>query len=82
MTDTKKTIGSGRFSLNMDDVVKVAKNAVLVGIAAALTFAVGNLGEIEMGENLLILIPMITMGLQFVIKWAQDQSNVETVVDK
>lgn len=65
-------VGSGRFSLNMDDVSKVVKNAVLVGVAAALTFVVSNLGEIEMGENLLIVVPMVTMALQTAIKWVQD----------
>ena len=86
MTDTEKeksksTLGSGRFSLNMDDVTKVVKTAVLVGVAAALTFVAGNLGEIEMGENLLIVLPMVTMGLQAAIKWVSDLTKENETPD-
>ena len=71
----KKTVGSGKFSLNMDDVSRVAKGAVLVGVAAALTFFVDSIGEIEMGENLLIVVPMVTMGIHAVIRWVNDYTN-------
>ena len=77
-----KVLGSGKFSLNMDDVAKVAKSAVLVGVAAALTFVVDSLGEIEMGENLLIVIPMVTMGLHAAIRWVNDYTNPDTDEDE
>ena len=75
MTDDNNTVGSGRFSLNKDDLFRVLKNAALVGVAAALTFVGANLGDIEMGENLLIALPLVTMAIQTAIKFVQDLSK-------
>jgi len=60
---------SKKYSLNMDDVASVLKNAAIVGIAAALTAITQTLGNIEMGESTVILIPLVTMGLNALVKW-------------
>ena len=70
----KKKSGSPRFKFNTEDLFNVLKNAVMVGLAAILTFIVENIGNIEMGESLLIVIPMVTMGLNAVINWINDNT--------
>lgn len=62
---------SKSFSINMEDVIVVLKNAAMVGAAAAITAIVENVGKIEMGENLVIVIPMVTMALNAAVKWFQ-----------
>ena len=74
MTLEEKKEGSSRFGFNMDDMMEVVKTALMVGGAAALTFIVDNLGKIEMGENLLIVIPMVTMALQTLVRWVKDNT--------
>jgi len=71
MADEKKK-GSPRFKFNNTDLMDVLKNAIMVGLAAVLTFVVDNIGNIEMGENLLIVIPMVTMALNTAIRWIKD----------
>ena len=71
MADEKKK-GSSRFKFNSMDLMDVLKNAIMVGLAAVLTFVVDNVGNIEMGENLLIVIPMVTMALNAAIRWIKD----------
>lgn len=73
MADEKKK-GSPKFNLNTNDVMEVLKNALLVGVASILTFIVDNIGNIEMGENLLIVIPMVTMALNAAVRWINDNA--------
>lgn len=60
---------SPKYSLNMDDLVSVLRNAAIVGAAAALTAIVQTLGKIEMGENMVIVIPLVTMVISATVKW-------------
>ena len=72
---SEKKTGSPRFKLNTEDLMEVVKNALLVGVAAILTFVVDNIGKIEMGESLLIVLPMITLGLNTAIRWIKDYTG-------
>lgn len=78
----EKKEGSPRFVFNMDDLMTVLKTALMVGAATALTFLVDNLGKIEMGENLLIFVPMVTMALNAVIRWVKDNTYKKVVVEE
>jgi hypothetical protein len=62
---------SDRFSLNMNDVVALAKNALLVGTAAVLTYVVENINTVDLGTVGVLLVPVITVGLDAVIKWVK-----------
>lgn len=70
-----KVIGSKRFRVNVSDVLEVVKNGALVATAAFLTYVVQNVGSIDMGENLLLVVPMLTMGLNAVLSWVQDKTK-------
>jgi hypothetical protein len=73
MTTVKTASGqfqvSKNFNLNTSDLMIVLKNAALVGAAAALTAVVDSLGNIEMGENMVVVIPIVTMVLNTVVKF-------------
>lgn len=81
MADENKT-GSKLFSLNVADIMVVVKNALLVALAAFLTFIVQNLGNIEMGENALFIIPVITMALNTAIRFIKDYSTPDDEDDE
>ena len=65
-------MGSKRFSLNGADVVKLLKNAGLVGGAAALTYIANNLGDLNLGTTLGLVVPIVAVALDSAIKWLKD----------
>lgn len=71
-------MGSKKFTLNVIDVTRIAKNAALVAIAAALTYVAGNLDQIDLGTAGALLVPIIAVGLDTAIKWLKDNKDVVT----
>lgn len=69
------TEGSKAFALNTKDLLIVAKNALLVGGAAALTVVAQNLNVIDLGSYGPIVVPVVTIGLDTVIRWMRDNSK-------
>lgn len=60
---------SPRYTLNVDDVVSLGKNALLVGTAAILTYVVENINTVDWGQVGVLLVPVVTVGLDTLIKW-------------
>jgi hypothetical protein len=58
---------SKRFSVNRKDLTVLGKNAALVGLAASLTYIGSNVMDI--GENSLLAIPVISFIIETCIKW-------------
>lgn len=70
-------MGSKSFSLDMLDVWALLKNALLVALAAFLTAIMNGIGSIDLGQYTALLIPMITVFLDTVIKWAKNNQKEE-----
>lgn len=70
-------MGSKSFSLDMLDVWVLLKNALLVALAAFLTAIMNGIGAIDLGQYTALLIPMITVVLDTVIKWAKNNQEEE-----
>ena len=66
---------SKSFSLNKSDVANLVKNAVLVGGAAALTYVADNLGHLDLGATGMLVVPIISVGLDSLIKWIKDNTK-------
>lgn len=65
-------MGSKRFTLNGADVVKLLKNAGLVGGAAALTYIANNIGQLDLGTTMGLVVPIVAVALDSAIKWLKD----------
>ena len=65
-------MGSKRFTLNCTDVVKLLKNAGLVGGAAALTYIANNIGQLDLGATMGLVVPIVAVALDSAIKWLKD----------
>ena len=65
-------MGSKRFTLNGTDVVKLLKNAGLVGGAAALTYIANNIGQLDLGVTMGLVVPIVAVALDSAIKWLKD----------
>ena len=69
--------GSKAFSLNLGDIVGVAKNAALVGGAAALTVVAQNLHVVDLGSWGPVVVPLVAVGLDAAIRWLKDNSKTK-----
>jgi hypothetical protein len=65
-------MGSKKFTLNIDDVKVLVKNALLVGAAAGLTFVGENLNAIDLGPTGVLLVPVIAVAIDTVVSWLKD----------
>jgi hypothetical protein len=77
---TEERVGSKFFSLNVNDVIEIVKQALIVGLAAVLTFIAQHIGNIEMGESTLIVIPVVTAALNTIIRWLNDYTKPKVEV--
>lgn len=68
---------SPRYSLNVNDVVSLAKNAVLVGTAALLTYVMENLRTVDLGTTGVLLVPVVTVLIDTTIKWLKGPKVTE-----
>ncbi len=68
-------MGSAKFKINKDDLVKVLKNSALVGAAAGVTYLSANFTKIDMGLYGAMFVPIISTALDTVIKWLKDNTN-------
>jgi hypothetical protein len=65
-------MGSKKFALNWGDLWGVAKNALLVGGAAALTVVAENLQVVDVGLYTPLVVPIIAVALDTAIKWMKN----------
>lgn len=68
-------MGSKPFKLDMSDTVDLVKTAVLVGVAAAVTYVTDNLGSLDLGMWTGMIVPVVAVGLQSVLKWVKDNTK-------
>lgn len=69
--------GSKAFALNAYDLVSVGKNALLVGLAAVLTYVGENLAKIDLGSMSALIVPVVAVVINTVVKWAKDNAKDE-----
>lgn len=60
---------SQKYSLNVNDLVNLGKNAVLVGVGSLLTYVLENINSIDWGSTGILLVPVVTVILDGVVKW-------------
>lgn len=74
-------MGSNKFKINTSDLVSVLKNGLLVAVAAFFTYIMNNLHIIDLGVYTALCIPIVTLVLDTVVKWAKDNSKEEVKPD-
>lgn len=66
---------SAKFSLDINDVVHVGKNALLVGLAAVLTYVGENITKIDLGAYSALVVPMVVVLVNTVVSWVKDNTK-------
>lgn len=59
----------------MNDIMSVGKNAMLVGLAAVLTYVGENIMKIDLGSMSALIVPVVVVVLNSAIKWAKDNTK-------
>jgi len=75
-------MGSDKFKINTGDLMSVLKNGLLVAVAAFITYIMNNLHIIDLGTYTALVIPIVTLVLDTIVKWAKDNSKQEVEPDK
>lgn len=70
-----KNCGSTAFTLNASDLVSVGKNALLVGLAALLTYVGENLTKLDLGNMSALVVPVVTIVISTAVKWVKDNTK-------
>ena len=68
-------MSSKAFSLNTNDLVKVGKNALLVGLAAVLTYVGENMAKLDLGTAGVMLVPVAAVVIDSLVKWVKDNTK-------
>lgn len=68
---------SANYSLDKKDAINLTKNAVLVGLAAILTYVGEHLSSLDLGANGVLLVPVVTIVIDSVVKWAKGNVKEE-----
>lgn len=66
---------SKAFTMDVNDVVSIGKNALLVGLAAVLTYVGENLANIDLGAMGPLLVPVVAVVINTIVKWAKDNTK-------
>lgn len=74
-------MGSDKFKINTSDLLNVLKNGLLVAVAAFITYIMNNLHIIDLGTYTALVIPIVTLVLDTIVKWAKDNSKEEVKPD-
>lgn len=69
--------GSKSFTLDTGDLVNLAKNAALVGIAALLTYVGENISSVDLGTAGVMLVPVVSVGIDTLVKWIKNNTKKE-----
>lgn len=68
-------MNSKAFSLNLNDIMALGKNALLVAGAAGLTYVVNNVANLDLGAGGALLVPIVVVALDSAIKWLKDNTK-------
>ena len=70
-------MGSKKFTIDMTDFWSLVRGGLLVGSAAALTYIGQNLGGLDLGDLGTLIVPVVTVGINTVIKWLKSNQEVK-----
>jgi hypothetical protein len=63
------------FSMDLNDLVNVGKNALLVGVAAVLTYVGENMTNVDLGAASALIVPIVLIMVNTIVNWIEDHTN-------
>lgn len=71
----EKRMGSTAFALNTTDLVVIGRNALLVGLAAVLTYVGENIASVDLGAASALVVPVVVVAINTLTKWVKDNTK-------
>lgn len=65
---------SKSYALDVNDLIGVGKNAVLVGVAALLTYLGENISKIDLGSMSALVVPVVVVVVNTMVNWIKDNT--------
>ena len=63
------------FSMDVNDLVNVGKNALLVGFAAVLTYVGENITKIDLGAASALVVPVVVVLVNTLVNYIKDHTK-------
>ncbi len=63
------------FSMDVNDLVNVGKNALLVGFAAVLTYVGENITKIDLGSASALVVPVVVVLVNTLVNYLKDHTK-------
>lgn len=61
--------------MDLNDLVSVGKNALLVGVAAVLTYIGENMANIDLGSASVLVVPIVVVMVNTIVSWIKDHTQ-------
>jgi len=68
---------SKAFTLNTTDLLNLGKNALLVGLAAMLTYVGENVSDVDLGPTGVMLVPVVSVAIDTLVRWMKNNTKKE-----
>lgn len=66
---------SKSYSVDINDVVNIGKNALLVGVAAILTYVGENITKVDLGAASALVVPVVVVLVNTAVNWIRDNTK-------
>lgn len=66
---------SKSYALDVNDLVSIGKNALLVGLAAVLTYVGENISKIDLGSMSALVVPVVAVVVNTVVNWIKNNTK-------
>lgn len=66
---------SKSFTMDVNDLVSVGKNALLVGLAAVLTYVGENISQVDLGNASALIVPVVVVAVNTLVSWIKDNTK-------
>jgi hypothetical protein len=63
------------FSVDTNDIVNVGKNALLVGVAAVLTYVGENIAKVDLGAASALIVPVVLVLVNTLVNYIKDHTK-------
>lgn len=66
---------SKSFSMDINDVVNIGKNALLVGFAAVLTYVGENITKVDLGSMSALVVPVVVVLVNTLVNYIKNNTQ-------